>query len=268
MKMILTPSCIATPFFAAFFMACLAGGPARANPITFQFSGTVTQVPVDQVFGDISFGEAFNGTLSFDPTAADQVPADPSIGSYTFNSPFGLTVDIGAHDFEATGSLNIEVVNSFVDQYTVLATDQTGALIMDLFLLDNTGSALGDDRLPPGGPSLASFGERDFHLDDFLDSGEIQVEGEINAPSTQAVPEPPSTILSAPVLLAIFTMAYRNKRGQRAPSSDDSLPKNLRRILLLTGTVYFRKRPTILTCSCWHRECPSPSASHSQGSFT
>jgi hypothetical protein len=211
-KTIPTAFCTPSSFFVAFFAACLAIGPARANPVTFQFSGTVTQVPVDQVFGDITFGEAFSGTLTFDPTAADQVPADPSIGSYTFGAPFGLTVDIGVHNFEATGSLNIEVVNSFVDQYTVLATDQTGALIMNLFLLDNTGTALGDDHLPQPGPSLASFGERDFHLDDFLDSGEIQVEGQIDAPSIQATPEPSSTVLSAPILLAIFTVAFRRRR--------------------------------------------------------
>jgi hypothetical protein len=209
-KIFPTTSCIVSSFFAA----CVAIGPACANPITFQFSGTVTQVPVDQVFGDIAFGETFNGTLSFDSAAVDQVPGDPSIGSYIFNAPFGMTVDIGMHDFEATGSLNIEVVDSFVDQYTVLAMDQTGALIMDLFLLDNTGSALGDDHLPQAGPPLASFGERDFHLDDFLDSGEVQVDGEINAPSIQAAPEPSSRILSAPILLAIFTVIFRRRRRE------------------------------------------------------
>ncbi len=201
-------------FFVAFFVACLAAGPVRADTIAFQFSGTVTQVPVDQVFGDIAFGDTFQGTLSFDSAAADQDPGDPSIGSYSFSAPFGMTIDIGAHDFEATGSLNIEVVNSFVDQYTVLATDQTGGLIMDLFLLDNTGTALSNDHLPLGAPSLASFGERDFHLDDFLDSGEIQVDGEIDASPVQATPEPSTTILSAAILLAICTAALRRRKRE------------------------------------------------------
>ena len=200
MKTILIAICIAFLFIVV--------GPAHADTVTFNFSGSVTQVS-DQVFGDIAFGDAFQGTLSFDSSATDLVPEDPSIGSYAFSSPFGMTLTIGSHDFQATGSLDIEVVNSFVDQYTAFATDQAGGLLMDLFLLDTTGSALGDDHLPLGAPPLASFGERDLHLDDFLCGGEIQLDGAIDVPSTQAIPEPSALIVLVAVSFLIFGLGYR-----------------------------------------------------------
>ena len=200
MKTILIAICIAFLFIVA--------GPAHADTVTFNFSGNVTQVS-DQVFGDIAFGDAFQGTLSFDSSATDLIPEDPSIGSYAFSSPFGMTLTIGSHDFEATGSLDIEVVNSFVDQYTALATDQAGGLLMDLFLLDDTGSALGDDHLPLDASLLAGFGERDFHLDDFLCGGEIQLDGEIDVPFTQPIPEPSALTILAAASFLIFGLGYR-----------------------------------------------------------
>lgn len=197
-----------------FWMAPLfvLASPAYSDAITFQFSGSVTQVPVDDVFGDIGLGETFHGTLSFDSAAVDQLPGDPTIGSYSFSSPFGMTVSVGAHDFEASGFLNIEVLNSFVDQYTVSATSGTGDLNLQMFLLDNTGSAFADDHLPLNSLPLAGFAERDFQLDGLFGGGEIQLDGEIGAPSTEAVPEPSSIILLATALIAIFSIAYRRHR--------------------------------------------------------
>jgi hypothetical protein len=189
----------------------LLAHPVHADPVTFQFSGLVTQVPVDEVFGDIAFGDTFDATLSFDSTATDLVPDDPTIGSYAFSSPFGMSVDIGKHNFEASGSLNIGILNSFVDQYTVLATSQTGDLDLELFLLDNTGSVFADDHLPVSLPPLASFTERDFHLDGFLDGGDIQVDGEIVSPSIQAVSEPSATIPLIVISVLASVLAYRRR---------------------------------------------------------
>jgi hypothetical protein len=202
-KTILISCCIAS--------LCVMARPAHADTVSFQFSGSVAQVPVDDVFGDIALGETFQGSLSFDSSATDLVPGDASIGSYTFSSPFGMTVSIGVHNFKAQGSLDIEVLNSFVDQFTVLATSQTGGLTMDMFLLDNGGSAFTDDHLPLGLPPLADFAERDFHLDGFLGDGEIQIEGEIGVPATQAVPEPSSIILLTTISAVIFAVAYRRR---------------------------------------------------------
>jgi len=99
-KNILIISCIAS-------LLILAAAPAHADIVALQFSGSITQVSVDNVFGDIAFGDAFHGTLTFDSTASDLVPADPSIGTYAWSSPFGMTVTIDGHEFDASGSLTI-----------------------------------------------------------------------------------------------------------------------------------------------------------------
>ena len=40
--------------------AFLAIAAVNAAPVTFNFTGSVTQVPVDEVFGDIGFGEGIS----------------------------------------------------------------------------------------------------------------------------------------------------------------------------------------------------------------
>ena len=74
---------------------------ANASVVTFQFSGNVTQVPIDEAFGDIDFGDAMQGRFSFDTAAVDLIPGDPTTGSYNFAPPLGMKVSIGLHDFDA-----------------------------------------------------------------------------------------------------------------------------------------------------------------------
>lgn len=201
MNNILTISCIAS--------LILLAPPAHADTIALQFSGSITQVSVDDAFGDIAFGDTFHGTLTFDSTAADLIPADPSIGNYAWNSPFGMTVSIDGHEFDASGSLTIGVLDSFVDQYTVFATSQTGDLDLELFLLDTTGSAFSNDHLPLSLSALAGFAERDFQLNGFLPGGAIELSGEMDAPSTQEVPEPSSFLQLAIPVLALARLRRR-----------------------------------------------------------
>ena len=115
------------------FLLLLATGVCHAETITFHFSGSVTQVPVDEVFGDIAVGDAIDGSFNFDSTATDLIPGDPATGSYSFGAPFGLSATVGAHPFEATGSLNIGIFNGFVDQYTVLATIRPATSVSSCF---------------------------------------------------------------------------------------------------------------------------------------
>jgi hypothetical protein len=176
---------------------------ANASTITFQFSGTVTQVPLDEVFGDIAVGDQILGNASFDSNAVDQIPADPATGSYTAAAPFGITVTIGKHNFDATNFLNIGILNGFVDQYTALATDASGDLTVELFLQDNTGTVFNNDHLPSSLPPLTAFTQRDFHLDALFAGGEIQVDGLLGDVPVQAVPEPSPVgpVLTCSVLL-------------------------------------------------------------------
>src|SRR5262245_7081443 len=76
---------------------------ARANPITFSFTGLVTQTnfdPSDPFSGSIVFGTPFTGTYTFQ---SDAVDADPSAsgGSYT-SSPGSLSVTIGGNALTAS----------------------------------------------------------------------------------------------------------------------------------------------------------------------
>jgi hypothetical protein len=166
------------------------------------------------VFGDVSFGDGLQGSFSFDTSAADLIPGDATSGSYSFGSPLGMHVSIGTHEFDASGSLNIGILNSFVDQFTVLATSADGALTLELFLQDNTGTAFSNDHLPSTAQQLAGFLQRDFHLNADFAGSEIQVDGRLSALSSSAVPEP---AVQGPVvltLLLLLVLALRRRDGQ------------------------------------------------------
>src|SRR5438067_871564 len=138
---------------------------AHAGPITFNFTGTVTQVPIDDLGTGIQFLDAIFGTLTFDSTAVDAIAA-PTAGSYTSTGPgFGMTATIGpgALLFLVSGSLNIGILNTFVDQYTAHASSAT--LVLDLLFQDNSATIFSTDALPLNPPALGGFAQREFHLD-------------------------------------------------------------------------------------------------------
>lgn len=194
---------------------CLFGlfSMLSAAPLSLQFSANVTQVPVDDAFGDITVGELIRGSFSFDPAALDLVPADPATGVYASTSPFGMTVTIGSHDFTTSGSITIGILNSFVDQYTVLATSASNDLTLELFFQDNTGTAFSNDRLPLTLPALSDFQQRDFHLDAIFDLGEVQVDGQVGSSDAQAAPEPASAALYACAFALLALARLRRHRN-------------------------------------------------------
>jgi len=192
----------------------LMPGGLKGGVITFQFSGAVTQVPLDEVFGDINFGDVIQGSFSFDTAGADQIPADPATGSYTFSAPFGMTVAVGTHEFSTTGSLNIGILNSFIDQFTVLATSASGNLTLELLLQDSTGSVFSNDHLPSGALALGSFDQRDFHLDAVFAGGEVQADGRVTAIRVQGAPEPGALVAVASGLMALGGLAARRRFSQ------------------------------------------------------
>jgi hypothetical protein len=169
----------------------------HAGSITFNFVGTVTQVPVDDLGSGIQPLNSITGSFTFDSTAIDAI-SGPTSGSYTSSgAAFGMTVVIGASavSFSESGLLNLGILDSFVDQYTVHATS-TG-LVMDLFFQDNTATSFSSDALPLTPPSLAAFAQRDFHLDETDVAGnETQVDGTITSLTcgsgcvASSVPEP------------------------------------------------------------------------------
>jgi hypothetical protein len=186
---------------------------AKAVPITFNFSGHATQIPVDEIFGDINSGDTMHASVSFDNSVADLLPADPTTGSYNFRAPFGMTISIGAHDFAAFGSLNIGIVNGFVDQFTVLATSASGDLTLELFFQDNGGTAFNTDQLPSSLPPLAGFTQRDFHIDAESNLGEAQIDGQLDVPGVETVSEPRgSALILAGALVLLTKTRYKRRK--------------------------------------------------------
>lgn len=172
---------------------------ANATLITVNFTGTITQVPVDDIFGDIAPGDPFHGAYTYDTSALDQIPATTT-GSYSFTAPLGLIATIGQHTFDATGDLNIGIFNSFLDQYTVFAQNPATGLTTGLTLQDNSATALLTDQLPDTAPILANFTQADFHLTLTLDGAELQADGQLDA--LTSVPEPSSIHLMLAAILA------------------------------------------------------------------
>ena len=206
---------------------------ATAGTVTFHFTGVVTQVPIDDFATGIQPLDAITGAFTFDSIAVDAIPA-PTSGSYTSSGPaFGLSLTIGAGavPFSESGSLNIGILNSFVDQYTVHASSSP-SLVMDLLFQDNSGSVFGTDGLPLSPPLLARFQQLDFHLDQTDIAGdETQVDGIITSLTcgvgcaVSTVPEPSSGVL---VLTAAIVCGwrrltrcpgYRLSGGKRCPAA-------------------------------------------------
>ena len=185
-------------------------GRSDAAVLNFQFTGTVTQVPLDEVFGDIASGDEIQGGFSFDTSATDLIPADPATGSYQFGAPFEMAFTVGTHQFTAE-LRNIGVLNSFIDQFSVLGTSASGDLSLELFLQDNTGSVFSNDHLPVTALPLGSFAQRDFHLNAVFAGGEVQVDGQISATTTSTVPEPGSAVAIL-AGLALLGLARRKRR--------------------------------------------------------
>jgi hypothetical protein len=163
----------------ALVMACVS--LAQATPITFGFTGSVTQVPADDPGGGIGIGTSFTGQYTFDSAAVDGIP-DPSQASYLSTGPgFGLSVQIGSINYGVSGALSVNVSNDVggIDQYGVLADDYA-SLTISLLLQDLTGAVFSSDALPILPPAIGSFGLLDFHLVD-TSAGEVQIDGVIES---------------------------------------------------------------------------------------
>ena len=181
----------------------------QAAPITIQLSGIITQVPIDDLYGDIFPGDAVQISYTFESTAADQIPGDASTGSYlSVGSPFGMTFTFPTRVFTAADSIHIGILNSFVDQYTVYALGSGGNDTLELFIQDNAGTIFADDSLTSIPPALAAFTLKDFHLRIISTNGEVQVDGQLD--DITVIPEPSSGLLV--IAGAAFLLAALKRR--------------------------------------------------------
>lgn len=85
-------------------IGCAVPGEAEAAPVTFAFTGAVTQTmfdPNDPSGGEITFGTGFSGSYTFESTAPDRI-GNGSSGAYASpaGAPYGFAVNFGpGHDF-------------------------------------------------------------------------------------------------------------------------------------------------------------------------
>ena len=122
----------------AFALICTPVAPAQASPITFAFTGSVSQDPLldpaDPFGGNIALGTIFSGSFVFESTTAD---GDPSGNGGSYTSLGGtLSLTIGGNAFAASDLLNIGVGNDFAgtDLFTVFAQRTSGPDPFDLSL--------------------------------------------------------------------------------------------------------------------------------------
>jgi len=187
---------------------------ATASPITFAFTGTVTQVSLDDpdVFaGAVDVGTRFDGTYTFESTATDAIGGGTD-GSYF--SPFALSVDFAGDSlgaFAVTGFV-VNTRNGSPDQYGVFGSDATVEI---QFLLESNSNPLTSDALLLAPPVLSAFPQRLFTFR--FASGLPEVLGDLTSltcvEGCTAVPEPGTLSL---VLLGLG--AFRAHRGVMAGS--------------------------------------------------
>jgi hypothetical protein len=209
---------------AAWLCAGLAE-PCAAVPLTFNFTGSVTQTtfdPNDPFAGAIGFGTAFSGSYTFESTATDAIPF-ASNGSYTsFGVPYQFTATIGGFTFSTSDVLTISTGNGPTDQYSVL-----GCVGMPfcfgssatLFLEDLDGTVFAGDALPFPAPPLSAFEVALFTFRGFVDDNQVEIIGQLDSlvcsagcsPVGEPIPEPGTLLLVASALAA-----SRLRRGRRA----------------------------------------------------
>jgi len=170
-------------FFSLLFLASIV----QAGPITFAYTGTVSQDPLldpsDPFGGTIAFGTSFSGTFTFESTTPDG-DASANGGSYT-SSPGHLGANVGGNPFTAADLLNIGVANNFSgnDFYTVFARNTTGPDTFDisLTLQDTDGTALSGAALPTDAPNFAAFEIRTFFFDGIVSGNQVQIDGDLTS---------------------------------------------------------------------------------------
>lgn len=180
----------------ALISSVLCIGVAHAAPITFQFSGTVTDDP----FGVSRFGAPISGSFTFDSAALDAIAGAATGGYFSEGAPFGFAATVDGAEYIAAGPLFIGVVNAGSDEYSVLASN--GSTTLELLFEDDSGTAFASDALPTS-VSLADFGFRQFRL--FGSDAEIlgNVETLTSGAGAAPVPEPASVVLFGAGLLLL-----------------------------------------------------------------
>lgn len=204
---------------------------ASASPITFSFTGEVTQDPLldpaDPFGGTITLGAALTGSYTFESTTAD---SDPSINGGSYTSVGGtLSVSIGGTALLAADLLNVGLGNNFSgsDFYTVSSRNTSGPDPFDvtLTLQDLQGTVFSDALLSSDAPPFAAFELTSLLLMGTFGGNQVEIGGRLTsltcttgcgpagAPGSAVVPEP-STVSLVSVGLAALRLRIRRRRAR------------------------------------------------------
>lgn len=204
---------------AAVFIACtavLAPAAVSASPVTFGFTGSLTDDP----FGLSRLGAPISGAFSFDSTAVDMIAA-LSTGSYSSSgNAYRFDANVDGMAYSALAGTTVNTANDIggVDQYGAIAI--YGDLTLELFLQDPTATSLSSAALPLTPPSLGAFAIRQFRL--FSDSAEFlgDVTGLVctSGCAVHAVPEPNTLLLLSlgGAALLVVSASRVSRRRRRA----------------------------------------------------
>jgi hypothetical protein len=221
---------LATGVAALWLCAGFAASSAAA-PITFDFTGSVTQTmfdPDDPFAGGIAFGTTFAGSYTFESTTADGIAAAHS-GAYAppGGAPYQFAVTIGGHTFSTPDFLSIGVGNDVgaTDHYAVLACSGSAACqesTLELFLLDLDATAFTSDALLVPAPLLGAFEIATFTFRGLIGGNQVEILGQLESltcsagcdPVNVPVPEPGTLLLLTPALAVL-----RYWRGRRRPAT-------------------------------------------------
>jgi hypothetical protein len=196
--------------------------PCAAAPITFNFTGSVTQTtfdPNDPFGGAIAFGTTFSGSYTFESTAPDNIPFATN-GSYNaFGAPYLFTVNIGgAFTFLTSDALNIGTGNGGTDQYSVLAC-AGGPFCFGsyaaIFLEDIDGAVFPGDALPSVAPPLSAFETALFTFRGFVNFNQVEIIGQLDSLVCSAGCDPVGTPVSEPATLFLVGTALTALRLRR-----------------------------------------------------
>jgi hypothetical protein len=216
---------------AAVWLCVAWAAPSAAAPITFDFTGSVTQTmfdPDDPFSGGIAFGTAFGGSYTFESTTADAIAA-PHSGAYASPGgvPYQFAVTIGGHTVSTSDFLSLGVANNVgaTDHYSVLACSGSAACpesTLELFLLDLDATVFASDALPFEAPLFSAFEVATFAFRGLIGGNQVEILGQLESLTCSAgcdpvgvpVPEPGTLLLLTPALAIL-----RYRRGRRRPAT-------------------------------------------------
>ena len=204
--------------------ASIAVTPAMAAPVTFAFTGLVSNVP-GSLNPPFNTTQTLSGSYTFNSLTSDSV-ANSNRGLYN-GAITGLTVNLGPYTATLgnAGTNFIEIRNQGSDRYTMQA-GLTGPLVpgtdfsplhFRIELKDPSGSAFSNDLLPTTPPDLSSFNTKNWRIVFEDTDGTAVMFGTLS--TLTAVPLPAAVILFGAGLVALVGLgagSWRKKNNSLA----------------------------------------------------